>query len=336
MFDSLSLEEWQGFVESDPRRTAFHHRGWLELLVEQYGCVPRIIGLRNDHRVVGAVPFLEARKLLGKPKLISLPFTDYLQPLLQDRGALPRLAQHLRTNGRSRYGEIVLRTDAPLEGFFARSDRVCHVLGTSQSLGALTGGFSPSLRRNIRKAERHGLAFETGTDAKAVEQFYALHLLTRRKHGIPIQPRSFFRLLQERILEQGLGSVGLVSQERQPIAAAIFLTYNKTMIYKYGASNPSKLANRPNEWLFYHAIRQAVEEGCEWFDFGVSEKRHAGLRRFKSNWGAEEKEVYYNYAFAPPAAAGDSWTRSALTKAIQISPSIFCRSLGELFYKFSQ
>ena len=31
-----SLEEWQHFVDQHPRRTAFHHRHWLELLSQYY------------------------------------------------------------------------------------------------------------------------------------------------------------------------------------------------------------------------------------------------------------------------------------------------------------
>ncbi|MDA7887404.1 GNAT family N-acetyltransferase, partial [bacterium] len=52
----------------------------------------------------------------------------------------------------------------------------------------------------------------------------------------------------------------------------VLLSSNRRLIYKYAASNPDALADRPNDWLVYHCIKMAVDTGHKYFDFGISEK----------------------------------------------------------------
>ena len=55
---------------------------------------------------------------------------------------------------------------------------------------------------------------------------------------------------------------------RVPVAAAVFLSFNGRLVYKYGASAASGLQVRPNNLLFWHVIRWAVEHGYRTLDFG--------------------------------------------------------------------
>ena len=96
-----------------------------------------------------------------------------------------------------------------------------------------------------------------------METFYRLHVMTRQKLGVPVQPKSFFRRLSEQVLQRGFGFVGVVTKENEPIAAAVFLTYNNRMIYKYAASHSNALEHRPNDCLVHNAIQLATEEGFD-------------------------------------------------------------------------
>jgi hypothetical protein len=167
--------------------------------------------------------------------------------------------------------------------------------------------------------------------------FYRLHVLTRRKLGVPVQRWRFFQRLHERIMERGLGFVGLVRQAEAVVAAAVFLGYKKTLIYKYGASQPDALACRPNEWLFASVLREAAQEEYDRLDFGVSSVRDTGLRRFKRKWNSEEMDVYHAHLWGPvPQCGGTSRLRPLATTVIQRSPTVVCRSLGALLYRYSQ
>jgi CelD/BcsL family acetyltransferase involved in cellulose biosynthesis len=333
--DYLHVEEWQEFVESHPESMAFHHRNWIEAIAGQYGLELHIPCLKRGGEILAAIPFLASRSLLGARKLSSLPFSDYVRIL----GSHPRDAQALVTRLMTEHppcDSMSLRTDTVLDRPACASHSVRHEVKLPRSLAELCKMIKPSAHRNLHKGRRIGLEFVKRIDADAVQDFYQLHVLTRRKLGVPVQPKRFFRLLRERVLAAGLGYVGLVLNAGRPVAAGVFLTFNRTVIYKYAASLPAALTDRPNDWLVYSALQHAAEEGYETFDFGISDRNQDGLRRFKCNWGAEESDVHTVQLVGPAQSpVEDSALFRMSSLVIRHSPTIACRCLGEVFYRFA-
>ena len=60
---------------------------------------------------------------------------------------------------------------------------------TQEELAEAAGVSVPT----VRKAEKEGVCAEVSTSAEAIEVYYGLHCETRRKHGVPPQPFSFFQ-----------------------------------------------------------------------------------------------------------------------------------------------
>ncbi|MCE9556641.1 MAG: GNAT family N-acetyltransferase [Planctomycetes bacterium] len=346
----LSLDEWQGFVEAQPDSTVFHHRNWIDMLVSQYGGRLVIPAATCDDRIVTAIPFLETRGLLGKRKLVSLPFSDYV-PLLWSNGikarpadfssaqetALQAIQSFLKSETYRHYQAIIVRSPAPLGDAPCESHWFRHVIDVNRPYDAILAGFNQSARRNQRLAESKGMNFEIRTDRKAMEIFYALHVMTRQKLGVPVQPKSFFLKMHEKILAQGLGFVAVVMKDDRPAAAAVFLTYKQSMIYKYGASCPGMLEHRPNELLFGRAIRWASEHHYRLFEMGVSDKEQEGLCSFKRKLGAVESKAYHVFLAGTPQPMMQQWrVRQLVTGIIQRSPAFVCRGIGKLLYRYSQ
>ena len=209
-----------------------------------------------------------------------------------------------------------------------------HLLQLQPDTDAVERGYSKSeVRRAVSKARRSGLVVERRTDREALDVFYRLHTATRRRLGVPTQPKRFIRRFQG-LFDKGLGFVMLVHRGPEPAAAAVFLTFNGTLTYKYGASDAELLKLRPNNLLFSDAIRWGCQNGYRLLDFGRTELDNAGLRRFKRGWGTEELSLAYTYA--PGSAAGnlqgDGVGRIA-KKTIQRSPPAISRLVGETLYK---
>jgi lipid II:glycine glycyltransferase (peptidoglycan interpeptide bridge formation enzyme) len=154
-----------------------------------------------------------------------------------------------------------------------------------------------------QRAERQGLTVRRATRPQdLVDTFYQLHLLTRRRLRVPVQPRRFFRLLWENTISTGLGSVLIVEVAARPIAVVVFPAWNGTVVRKFSASDASTLSLRPNHLLLWHAIRTACEQGYRWFDFGRTNVGHEGLRSFKRSWGAAEDSLVYGTLDGRPEA----------------------------------
>ena len=79
--------------------------------------------------------------------------------------------------------------------------------------------------RNIVRAQRDGVEVVVDRNFKGVDAFYNLHLLTRRRLGVPVQPRRFLRALHERVIGPGLGFVLVARHMTRPVAAAIVLDH---------------------------------------------------------------------------------------------------------------
>ena len=176
-----------------------------------------------------------------------------------------------------------------------------HVLPLDPDVDRLFATFQKSrVQRGIRQADRFvagGLLAvkRVGCEADLTEAFYRLHLSTRRRLGVPVQPRRFFRLLWERLLEPGLGFALLAQSEGRSVAGAVFLHHGRTMVYKYGASERDAQRLRPNHLLMWSAIREACEHGLEVFDFGRTDLNGDSLREFKLGWGTAEEPLVYSY-----------------------------------------
>lgn len=69
-----------------------------------------------------------------------------------------------------------------------------------------------STRRALRKAEKSGVTIRFATDAQAMVEYYRLHCLTRRKHGLPPQPYRFFKKIHEHLIAKGQGFVALAER----------------------------------------------------------------------------------------------------------------------------
>jgi lipid II:glycine glycyltransferase (peptidoglycan interpeptide bridge formation enzyme) len=333
----LTLEQWEGFVETFVEHSSFHDRQWIELIQNQYGFKLHIPALANGDEILAAIPFFQTRSLSGKRKLISLPFTDYLPVLSKSPSDLNELALKIQAHFSKQFHAIVLKTDSSIPVTKTQSHQVVHVLRTDRSLAEVETDFANPIRVNLRKAKRRGLDFQIHTDRKAMDTFFRLHTLTRRKLGVPVQPRSYFDRLQTEIIERGLGSIGIVTKQNRSIAAGVLLTSSRRVIYKYAASDPTALADRPNDWLVYHCIKMAVDSGCRYFDFGISEKSQEGLRRFKKKWGAQERDIFHNYlAGSPDPVTEPSTVVRAAGEVIKRTPTIVCKTLGKVLYKYSQ
>ena len=346
----LSLAEWQNFIEGHPESKVFHHRNWIEMLVEQYGGRIVIPAAIRDDRILTAIPFVEAKGLWGKRKLVSLPFSDYVPLLwstevdsspaesdLTRQKAFQAIQAALSSDAYRRYRTIVVRSPEPLGDTPCESHWFRHSIDVDGPYEAIQARFNQSARRNMRIAESKGMDFETRTDLRAMEIFYDLHVATRQKLGVPVQPKSFFLRMHEKIIKQGLGFIALVMHEDRPAAAAVFLIYKQTISYKYGASCPSLLEHRPNEMLFGRAIRWASDHQYRRLELGVSDKQHEGLCAFKRKHGAVESEAFHVFLAGTPHPMMQQWrARQLVSGLIQRSPAFVCRGIGQLLYKYSQ
>jgi CelD/BcsL family acetyltransferase involved in cellulose biosynthesis len=332
----MADERWTAFVASKPQANIFHHPVWSSLSAECYGYRPFVIAVSDmAGRLTAGLPMMEVHSRLTGKRWVSLPFTDHCAPLYGDAQSLGRLVEGLVClSNDAKMPRVEARWELPHHpGIHTYSPYVLHTVALNSDAESVARRFHRMHRRNIKVAEKKGVRIEMGDKREHMDAFYRLHLQTRRRQGVPVQPRRFFDLLGRAILETGLGFALLAYKDDRCLAAAVFLHWQKTLTYKYGASGTDSLSLRPNNLLFWTAIRWGCERGYTLLDMGRTGPENAGLRSFKSKWGAEEVLLTYSTLSATPPRSRSGKLMHVMETVIQRSPTWVCRAAGELLYR---
>jgi len=132
--------------------------------------------------------------------------------------------------------------ESPWKEMARSAEFLGHRLMLTKTEKEIHGGFSTNLRRNIARSKKEDLKVDITTSSEAMEEYYRLHCITRKGHGIPPQPRKFFGKIQEHLLRQNLGFITLARYRGVAVAGAIFLHYG---IKRFTSSAlPTRLGNR--------------------------------------------------------------------------------------------
>jgi hypothetical protein len=322
---------WVEFVAASPDAIPFHHPSWVNLLEEAYGYRPFALVLDGDSGALRAgLPVMEVEQRRGG-RWIALPFTDRCAPLLAGASEQEFAESLERTRKLAGIGRFDVRAELPGAQFLRGS--LGHVVPLEADPEEVFGRIRSRFRTMIRRLEREAVVtIERGERAAALTGvYYDLHLETRRRLGKPVQHRRFFELLWERALEPGLGFVLLAHAHGRPVAGAVFLAWNGTVIYLYGASNEEARSLHANELLFWRAIEWACRDGHESFDLGRTNPENNGLRQFKTGWGATETPLVYTaLADEPVEEHGDGRAQRFAETLIRRAPPGVSRRIGEL------
>jgi len=334
---NLSDKRWINFISTMKPANIFHHPAWITLLAQSYGYNPFIVAiLDSNETILAGLPFVEIKSALTGRRWVSLSFTDHCAPLYIDRTALDHLVEEINHLYIKReIPKIELRWEFPENNnIVSSSEYVLHLVELNSNPEKVAKLFHKTHRRNIKTAKKRGVTIDMGTSQNHLDAFYRLHLETRKNQGIPIQPKKFFNLIKSNILDHNLGYILLAYKDNECLAGAVFLHWQETLIYKYGASRKDTLNLRANNLLFWQAIRWGCKNGYKIFDMGKTELLNKGLRKYKSGWGAVESPLIYSTLSNSVSQPGSGKLKSAMEVVIQNSPSWVCRATGELLYRY--
>lgn len=330
-------ERWVSFVDSTAGSGIFHHPAWISLLAECYRYHPFVVAICDKQGEIQAgLPMMEVNSLLTGRRWVSLPFSDHCQPLYHGDSPPLALFEYLsELQSKNVIPRVEIRSAIPYNGqVHIDSNQVLHLLRLSTDPQEVFKDFHYQVRKkSIARAERDGVKVRWAKDKEDLDIFYDLHLKTRSRLGVPIQPKRYFELLWQSIIGAELGFILLAYMESTPIAGAIFLTYKTTLIYKYSASDMEYRRFRANHLLLWTAIRWGCEHGKTVFDFGRTDVSDTGLCSFKRSWGADEKPLIYSIVSAKPPQKKNGKLQDVMGSVIRKSPLWVCRAIGELLYR---
>jgi FemAB-related protein (PEP-CTERM system-associated) len=281
-------------ILAHPRSSFFHRSRWSRVVERVFRHVPCHLGAWRGEELVGVLPLMESRGLLGGKNLLSVPYGVYGGPVGADEvvehrlvAAAVRMAdvagvRHLELRYQYDPGPDLLGTQ--LYWTFLRDlpDDPAEVLKRMPK----------KARADARKArDTHGLELATGN--WYVEDLYRLFVANKHSLGSPAMPPELFRVLIEEFGDEL--SVHLVRRDREPLAAVMAFHDRETLVAYYSGTAPgADRAFKASNFMYLALQEWAVERGFRVFDFGRS-RADAGAFQFKKHQGFEPQPLFYRY-----------------------------------------
>lgn len=336
-FDPIHEDSWDALAEGHPRASFFHSSRWARVLVATYGHVPHYLGLMYEHQARALLPILEVNSVLSGRRGVSLPFSDECELLARDEPEGDRLMQEALELGRARrWRYLEVRASFPRRLQTVPWASYCgHEIDLASGVDSLFACLDGSVRQAIRKAEKTGVQAQVMTTPEAVQAFFKLHCLTRRKHGVPPQPFAFFRNIQEHVFRTGNGFIVLAMHQGRPIAAGVFVHYGRMGLYKFGASDQAHLHLRGNDLVMWEAIKWYALHGYLRFSMGRTALSNNGLRRFKCGFAAREYPIdYFRYDLRRERfLTGHEEISGWANRVCRLAPNFLLQMIGKFLYR---
>lgn len=337
--DPLVDSRWDDLVASHPRASVFHSTGWLRALAKTYGYQPLVVTTAlRDMPLSGGIAFCAIRSCVTGARLVSLPFADHAEPLVDDADDQEQIgewAKEVCAGGGWKYVELRPVTWQMSSSLALAASHVfwLHTMDLRPSAQELYGNLHKDcIRRRILHADREHLEYERGSSDELLRAFYGLLLITRRRHRLLPQPRRWFQNLMSEIWPRP--EIRLVRKDGVAIAAIFTLRHRNTVTYKYGCSDERfhRLGGMP--FLFWKLIEESKLEGALQIDFGRTETGNHGLTEFKDRLGASKARIsYLRYPADTNLLSMESRSAAAARRALSVLPNGVSSRLGGLLYR---
>lgn len=338
MFNPISDSRWDKLVARHPQASAFHQRGWIEALVRTYGYDPFVLTSTPPGQTLrDGIVLCRISSWITGTRVVSVPFADHCEPLLQNPADYGDILRWLRAECDHQHWKYVeLRPLAGIPGREHNSQASrsywFHELDITRPLETIFRELHKnSIQRRIQHAEREGLSYEVGRSDQIVSEFYRLLLVTRRRHYLPPQPRTWFKNLIELMGDKV--QISLARKDITPVAAILTLRHGSSVIYKYGCSDEKlhHLGGMP--FLFWKLIEESKAAGADKIDFGRSDLSQESLITFKDKLGASKKLLnYYRYP-EDPVVQKSAWSGPAIRKLVSVLPGSVLSTAGRMLYR---
>ena len=286
-------DQWNSYVSKNPAATIHHRTEWRELLEQSYGLESfYFIAHDANGNVVGILPLVRLKSRLFGDFLVSMPWFAR-GGAVADAPLIEHRLMHMANKHASTLGieHIEYRDDIEHEGYPVLKHKVNMVLSLPDSEEELWSGFTSKLRAQIRRPQREKTEILIGGE-ELVNEFYKVYTCNMRDLGSPAHGKPFIiNMLQH--FPQNCWII-VLRLNNQPVAAGLLLGMSDTLEIPLASTIRSVNSLSMNMLLYWHVLKFAIENGYKNFDFGRS-SLDAGTYRFKKQWGAIPKQLYWHY-----------------------------------------
>ncbi len=286
-------QEWDEFA-SQYTDLIFYQSIWSEVLRKGLGGQPLYFYLREGRKIVSGLPGVLLNFKIFKILYASIPYGSpigekaYRQPLMK------LLEREFKIRG---IDQVRVLESPFLESYspdaFKSILTKCTLLDLKEfDKENIWGGYKKYIRRDIRKAQRSGVAIRTGVSREDVKIFYELYLASmERNRAVAKYPFHWFEAIYEEMVKRQLSLFLFAELNQVAIAGVVLIGSPTSTHYFHNGSRYEFLKFCPNELLVHASLEKAIEQGHGIFDFMGSDPGDLSLIKFKEKWGGRSVDT---------------------------------------------
>ena len=336
-------DQWDEYVATHSHGLIYHLAGWREVISATYGHKAHYLAARIENRgeekIVGILPLIQLKHFYFGNRLVSMPYVDAagvladfpqaeellldeaVQTLRRCMGTTLEIRQHRPLTARKSFqrhlASAAIATDisAGLADYALHLDsrKVGMALSLPHSAKDLFSHFKSKLRSQVRKPLKQGLHARIG-GIELLDDFYSVLSANMRDLGSPVHSKKFFHHILSIFHNQS--NIVLISKGDRPLACSMVFGYRNVLTNPWASALKKFNYLSPNMLLYWTMLEYACDQGYAYFDFGRSTPDE-GTYKFKEQWGAESKPLYWYYINDKENRRGECRQRDRLQTAVK-------------------
>lgn len=285
---------WDEYVNKTASAGIYHLSGWKNLIEELFG--HKTLYLYSTDRageINGVLPVVRLKSGLFGNYGVSMPYFNYGGVVAEseeiERALLEEACEAMQPLGVS---HLEFRHTSERESSWpVRRDKVAMILELPDKEETLWKALGSKLRSQIKRPRRENPQVTLG-GPELLDDFYRVFAINMRDLGTPVYSKDFFRWILQAF--PTAGRIIIVYLHGKPVGGAFLLGFRDVLEIPWASTLKEVNRLSVNMLLYWEVLRFAINTGYKRFDFGRC-TRGSGTYRFKSQWGANEKQLYWHY-----------------------------------------
>ncbi len=294
---------WDEFVSAHPEGKIYHLSGLQKIIRQAFGHETLFLQASQGGEITGVLPLVHMRSRLFGNFMVSVPFFNYGGICAKDEESKTELLNHAVQLARERQvSHIELRHVAPqYSSLKSRSHKVSMQLELPADPEVLWKSFKSKLRSQIRRPQKEGIEVKIGR-LELLDDFYTVFSTNMRDLGTPVYAKRLFATVLRAFPHNSW--IVAAYKGQLPLAAGFLLGFRDTLEIPWASSLRKYNRLAANMLMYWHALKLAIQEGYQKFDFGRSSPE-AGTYKFKAQWGARPVPLHWEYWLSNGGALPD-------------------------------
>lgn len=304
-FSDLSNElliQWENLITKIGEASIFQTKDWIQLMAQDFNANCEIIFAYDDSKLVGLFPYyLTRKKIIFRKYTTSMFETPYGGPIVLNQyrdELLKKLIVFQRQKLFVLGSSIIFPPDEIGINFEIKNvtttTKETLIVSLDRPIEEIENSMDKMKVRNIRKAIKNNIQIRD-SGPKSVSDFHNLLKETYSRLGLePPVKLEFYNNLFRHLEPKGRIKLVLAYLDEKPIAASIFLLFNKTIIYWQGASLREYMKFAPNDLIHWSIIKMGHESGYKFYNMlhfhDDKGNEITSLKKYKLSFGSEFNE----------------------------------------------